>query len=43
MEDLLELSTAEVDSTYTSQAFMTDMVMKQKKPALKRKKEENRK
>lgn len=38
VEGLKELSTAEVESAYTSQAFMTDMALKQKKRALKRKK-----
>lgn len=33
-----KLSTAEVESAYTSQAFMTDMALKQKKRTIKRKK-----
>ncbi|MGY5852163.1 MAG: hypothetical protein RTU92_01195 [Candidatus Thorarchaeota archaeon] len=35
-----DLSTAEVESAYTSQAFMTDMVARQRKRAEKRKEEE---
>jgi hypothetical protein len=41
MEDLEKLSTAELEPAYTSQAFMTVMVMNQKIRPLKRKKEEN--
>ncbi len=33
-----DLSTAEVESAFTSQAFMTDMALKQKKRAKKRRK-----
>jgi hypothetical protein len=36
--DFEDLSTAEVESAFTSQAFMTDMALKQKKRAIKRKK-----
>lgn len=36
--DFDDLSTAEVESAYTSQAFMADMALKQKKRAIKRKK-----
>ncbi|MFX0091305.1 MAG: hypothetical protein ACFFBD_06030 [Candidatus Hodarchaeota archaeon] len=39
MNNLQDLSVAEVESAYTSQAFMADMVMKQKKRVQKRKEE----
>lgn len=37
-----DLSTAEIESAYTSQAFIADMALKQKKRALKRQKKEEK-